>query len=113
MSETISVRSIVGRFLEHSRVMVFGEGDDVEHWLGSADLMHRNLDRRVETLVRVKDATVRAQLDALLDRALAPDIRHWRLQADGCWERRPGEGEPCADLQSELISRTSERGAGG
>ena len=96
LSETISVRSIVGRFLEHSRVMAFGDPDDgeVEHWLGSADLMHRNLDRRVETLVRLKDPVVQRQVDALLDRAMAPDTRHWALLPDGCWEQRPGRSGP-------------------
>ncbi len=112
LSETITVRSIVGRFLEHSRVMVFGDpasGGEVEHWLGSADLMHRNLDRRVETLVRIKDPVVRKQVDSLLDRALAPTTRHWALQPDGCWEQRPAEGEPCSDMQSDLMRRSSER----
>jgi polyphosphate kinase len=112
LSETVHVRSIVGRFLEHSRVMVFGTGEDAEHWLGSADLMHRNLDRRVETLVRVKDPTVAAHLDAVLDRSLAPDTRHWELQQDGCWEQRPAPGEPARDLQAELMRRSSERGDG-
>jgi polyphosphate kinase len=113
LSETIEVRSIVGRFLEHSRVMVFGVGDRAEHWLGSADLMHRNLDRRVETLVRVEDETVKAQLDAVLDVAFAPDARHWRLERDGCWEQQPDDGAPFRDVQAELLRRTAERSAGG
>jgi polyphosphate kinase len=113
LSETVHVRSIVGRFLEHSRVMVFGTGARAEHWLGSADLMHRNLDRRVETLVRVKDPTVTAHLDAVLDRSLAADIRHWELQTDGCWLQRPDPGQPARDLQAELMRRSSERGDGG
>ncbi len=108
LSETIRVRSIVGRFLEHSRVMVFGNGGDIEYWLGSADLMHRNLDRRVETLVRVKDAAVRAELDALMTRLLDPDVVHWALQPDGCWEQRP-EGAPGHDVQDELIRLAGER----
>jgi polyphosphate kinase len=114
LSETIEVRSIVGRFLEHSRVMVFGDpqnGESVERWLGSADLMHRNLDRRVETLVRVKDPVVCRQIDALLDRTLSPTIRHWALQPDGCWEQRPGPDIPASDVQHELMRRASERGA--
>ena len=113
LSETVQVRSIVGRFLEHSRVMVFGTGERAEHWLGSADLMHRNLDRRVETLVRVKDPAVRAQLDTVLDAAFSDDVRHWQLGPDGCWERHPAEDEPFRDLQTELLRRTAERGAGG
>jgi polyphosphate kinase len=113
LSETVEVRSIVGRFLEHSRVMVFGTGDRAEHWLGSADLMHRNLDRRVETLVRVKDPAVRAQLDAVLDTSFAPDVLHWRLGPEGSWTRFPAEGEPFRDVQAELLRRTAERGSGG
>jgi polyphosphate kinase len=108
LSETIRVRSIVGRFLEHSRVIIFGSAGNAgaaEHWLGSADLMHRNLDRRVETLVRVKDAGVQAQLTAVFDRAMAPDTRHWELQSDGCWLQRPGPGAPFRDLQRDLMSR--------
>jgi polyphosphate kinase len=108
LSETIRVRSIVGRFLEHSRVIIFGSaGEDgaAEHWLGSADLMHRNLDRRVETLVRVKDPSVQAQLTAVFDRAMAPDTRHWELQSDGCWLQRPEPGAPYRDLQRDLMSR--------
>ncbi|MBC7373633.1 MAG: polyphosphate kinase 1, partial [Frankiales bacterium] len=115
LSETISVRSIVGRFLEHSRVMVFGPADGTddrpaEHWLGSADLMHRNLDRRVETLVRVKDPAVTGQIDAILDRAMSPRTRHWALASDGSWVQRPGPGEPFRDMQTDLMRRTNERG---
>ena len=116
LSETVEVRSIVGRFLEHSRVMVFGTDDDpdspAEHWLGSADLMHRNLDRRVETLVRLQAPHVRSQLDDLLDDAFAPDVRHWRLGPDGSWEQRPGDGSPARDLQADLIRRSTERTGG-
>jgi len=112
LSENIQVRSIVGRFLEHSRVMVFGTGDRVEHWMGSADLMHRNLDRRVEVLVRVKDPHVTAQLDAVLDRSMAPETRHWLLAADGCWHQHPEQGQPYKDLQVTLMKRVHERSAG-
>ena len=114
LSENITVRSIVGRFLEHSRLLVFGDPEaegGAEHWLGSADLMHRNLDRRVETLVRVKDPVVRTQIDALLDRAMSPTTRHWALQADGSWLQRPEHGEPFRDMQVDLIHRTNERDA--
>ena len=110
LSETVRVRSIVGRFLEHSRVMVFHADGTPEYWLGSADLMHRNLDRRVETLVRVKDPAVQAQLGAILDRAMAPDVVRWELGPDGCWQKRPETG-PAHDLQIELMKRTRERSA--
>jgi polyphosphate kinase len=109
LSETIRVRSIVGRFLEHSRVMAFGGGGKPEYWLGSADLMHRNLDRRVETLVRVQDPAVQAQLAGILDRATAPDITRWELAADGTWTKLPLDGSG-QDLQRELMRRTRERG---
>ena len=113
LSETITVRSIVGRFLEHSRVMVFGTPDrtqdPLEQWLGSADLMHRNLDRRVETLVRVKDPTVQAQIQQLLGQAMADDIVRWELQSDGSWTRLPEPGWPAKDLQAELVRQASER----
>ncbi len=116
LSETVRVRSVVGRFLEHSRVMVFGargrEQDPREHWLGSADLMHRNLDRRVETLVRVKDPAVAGQLDLLLDRLLAPEVLRWELQPDGCWQRCPAEGVAAHDVQTELVRRAGERAHG-
>ena len=116
LSETITVRSIVGRFLEHSRVMVFGPagvpGREAEHWLGSADMMHRNLDRRVETLVRVKDPVVTGQIDAILDRAMSPQTRHWALQEDGCWVQRPEPGQPFRDMQTDLVRRTNERDQG-
>ena len=117
LSETIQVRSIVGRFLEHSRVLAFGPPDDPDRnpelWLGSADMMHRNLDRRVETLVRVQDAVVAAQIEAILDRAMTPTTRHWELQPDGHWTQRPEPGEPFRDMQTDLMRRTNERGASG
>jgi polyphosphate kinase len=109
LSETIRVRSIVGRFLEHSRVLTFAGGGTPEHWLGSADLMHRNLDRRVETMVRVKDPAVQAQVDGILDRALGDEVARWELGPDGCWSRLPDDG-PSHDLQIELMRRTRERG---
>ncbi len=87
MSETIRVRSIVGRFLEHSRVMAFDNGGDREWWIGSADLMHRNLDRRVEVLLRVCDETARGQLHDMMQAAMAPGVRAWELGSDGTWTR--------------------------
>ncbi|HVE74635.1 MAG TPA: RNA degradosome polyphosphate kinase [Mycobacteriales bacterium] len=109
LSETISVRSILGRFLEHSRIMVFGCDERAEVWLGSADLMHRNLDRRVETLVRIKDPSVQAQLTDMLDLAMAPDTRHWSLAGDGDWTRRPDAGPPARDMQMVLLRRAREQ----
>jgi polyphosphate kinase len=87
LSETIRVRSIVGRFLEHSRVMSFDNGGDREWWIGSADLMHRNLDRRVEVLLRVCDETARAQLHDMMEDAMASEVKCWELRSDASWVR--------------------------
>ena len=76
MSDRIRVRSILGRFLEHSRIYRFGADEDDQIWIGSADMMHRNLDRRVEVLVRVDDARSRARLRDILE---ARDARHLGL----------------------------------
>ncbi|MGY1754316.1 RNA degradosome polyphosphate kinase [Blastococcus sp. SYSU D01042] len=103
LSETIRVRSIVGRFLEHSRVISFVNGGEDEWWLGSADLMHRNLDRRVEVLLRVCDEKSRTQLERTLAPAMAPDVRCWELRSDGSWEHHPGR-----DYQAELMDRMHE-----
>ena len=112
LSERIRVRSVVGRFLEHSRVLAFAGGGEPEWWLGSADLMHRNLDRRVETLVRVTDPAVRAELAGILDLALSDDVAAWDLGADGCWvRRRPGPGQRVRDYQALLLERARERAA--
>jgi polyphosphate kinase len=103
LSERITVRSILGRFLEHSRIYAFGVGDDEEIWIGSADMMHRNLDRRVEAIVRVGDPAHRARLHGILDLALA-DGTAWELGSDGGWTRLPSEaGKP--RLQATLMAR--------
>ena len=102
MSEHIAVRSILGRFLEHSRVYRFGDGDDDELWIGSADMMHRTLDRRVEALVRVDDATHRARLRSLLELA-ATDPTAWRLGPDGSWTHERVGAE--TGMQAALMAR--------
>ena len=89
MSERIRVRSIVGRFLEHSRIFAFGEGADAEIFLGSSDLMQRNLDRRVEAVVPVGDAKLRKRLSEILETLLADDVLAWQLCPDGVWQRVP------------------------
>jgi polyphosphate kinase len=89
LSERIRVRSIVGRFLEHSRLFSFGSGSQTEHYLGSSDLMQRNLDRRIETVVPVGDAKLCKQLAEILEIALADDVLAWELNADGSWQRVP------------------------
>ncbi len=91
LSETVRVRSVLGRFLEHSRVFGFGPPGDEELWIGSADVMHRNLDRRVEALVRVTDPGAVAQLGSVLDLLTAGDTAAWDLRGDGTWVRRTGD----------------------
>ena len=87
LSERIRVRSIVGQFLEHSRIFSFGNGGRPEYYLGSSDLMPRNLDRRVEAVVPVSDSRLRHRLQQILDTALADDILAWELGPDGSWRR--------------------------
>ena len=90
LSETITVRSVLGRFLEHSRVFWFENGGEPEVWIGSADLMHRNLDRRVEVLVSLPTADAVAQVGRMLDMAFDPGTAAWCLGADGCLDP-PGD----------------------
>ncbi|MEE3062712.1 MAG: RNA degradosome polyphosphate kinase [Actinomycetota bacterium] len=106
-SENISVRSILGRYLEHSRIMHFNRIN--EFWIGSADMMHRNLDRRVEALVQVKDPKLTSYLNDLFDSALDPSTRCWELESDGQWIASPREGHSVRDHQESLMER--HRGA--
>jgi len=105
LSDNITVRSVLGRFLEHSRVYWFDNGGDPVAWIGSADLMHRNLDRRVEVLVRLPSEETREEVRALLDLAFAPDTSAWELHRDGRWVRNDGR----VDLQESLIRAQSRR----
>jgi polyphosphate kinase len=135
LSERIRVRSILGRFLEHSRVFRFGNGEipargkaatapdgdgaaatpGGEFWIGSADLMHRNLDRRVEALVQVVDPAARVELDRAMRLAFAPDTMAFELAADGTWQRRLSDGDPAdgdqplIDPQRALLRRIVDR----
>lgn len=102
-SENIFVRSILGRFLEHSRIIHFHSIN--EFWIGSADMMHRNLDRRVEVLAQVKDPKLTAQLDELFESALDPSTRCWELGSDGQWTASPHEGHTVRDHQVSLMER--------
>ncbi|MGI9197970.1 MAG: RNA degradosome polyphosphate kinase [Candidatus Nanopelagicales bacterium] len=112
LSDNIEVISILGRFLEHSRAYEFANGGDTEIWIGSADIMHRNLDRRVEALVSLKAPEHIDEIDALFDFALEPETARWDLQSDGSWRRRAtdAEGRPLRDLQETLISVHQRRG---
>ena len=123
LSENIRVRSILGRFLEHSRIYAFansdgpqiGEGPAAgpEVWIGSADLMHRNLDRRVEALVRI---TAPEQIDELIkyvDLQMADSTASWHMEADGTYVRhsKDAEGRPLVDCQEYLVKRHTRRPA--
>jgi polyphosphate kinase len=107
LSDNIRVRSVLGRFLEHSRVFRFGAGEAAEWWMGSADLMHRNLDRRVEALVRVTDRNARGQLARLLDLSMSDESSAFELCTDGTWRRRGADpdGGPLTDPQEALLRR--------
>jgi polyphosphate kinase len=103
LSETVRVRSILGRFLEHSRVFRFANAGSPEFLIGSADIMDRNLDRRVEALVEVRDDAAKTELDELLSLAWSAQVDHWSLASDGVWERATGDG--LIDHQEALIAR--------
>jgi polyphosphate kinase len=87
VSDRIRVRSIIGEFLEHSRIWGFENGGDAEWYIGSADLMDRNLDRRVEAVVPVEDSDARARLAEIVELMMADDRRSWQLQPDATWVR--------------------------
>ena len=111
LSENVRVRSILGRFLEHSRIFSFANGGSPEVWIGSADLMHRNLDRRVEALVRLSREEHLRDLEALLDLGFSDEIASWHLRPDGHWARHhvAEDGTPLVDLQEHLISVKQRR----
>jgi polyphosphate kinase len=111
LSETVRVRSIVGRFLEHSRIFRFGGVGDrpVSYYIGSADLRRRNLDRRVEAMIPVADPDAVLRLDAILQVNLADDRKAWSLAADGTWSRIPTTAgiEAQVSLQAAALKRNA------
>jgi polyphosphate kinase len=111
LSDNIRVRSVLGRYLEHSRIFAFENLGDPEYFIGSADMMHRNLDRRVETLVRITQPDHRDTLREILDLGMSDETASWALETTGSWSRRVGEapGRELADLQDELMRRTLSR----
>jgi polyphosphate kinase len=111
LSERIRVRSILGRFLEHSRVFWFENGGEPQAWIGSADLMHRNLDRRVEALVEIPTRAHVEELGDLLDLGFDDGTAAWELGSEGEWERRSraADGTPLVDLQSALVAAHRRR----
>ena len=110
VSDNIRVVSIVGRFLEHSRIYAFEREGECTVYIGSADLMPRNLDTRVESLTPVMDEALRSDLIDTLDRCFADDMNAWILQPDGSWVRRRAEGEP-RSVQRELMAGHAARAA--
>lgn len=110
-SENISVRSILGRFLEHSRIYHFHNNGEGEYWLGSADLMNRNLDRRIETLIRVDDAHHKERIADLLDLYSSDEIKRWEMNLAGKWHRVnfSPTGKALIDIQTKLIEVTHGR----
>jgi polyphosphate kinase len=115
LSEHIRVRSVLGRFLEHSRIYAFGTGEDKdsEVWIGSADMMHRNLDRRVELIVKVMDRGHQRGMRRFLDMGMDDGTSSWWLNADGYWTRhsRDEAGHPLRDVQETLVRERRVRSA--
>ncbi|MEV8272207.1 RNA degradosome polyphosphate kinase [Microbacterium sp. NPDC077184] len=111
MSEHITVRSILGRYLEHSRIFAFDNDGDPQVFIGSADMMHRNLDRRVEALVRVVDPAHVKELSSLFDLAMSDKTSSWHLGADGEWIRHStdAEGKLLVDMQDRSMSAVQRR----
>ena len=108
VSENIRVVSVVGQFLEHSRIYSFHRGDEHRYWIGSADLMPRNLDTRVEMLAPVESPELQGELEDTMERCFADDMFAWELRTDGSWSRRDG-GE--RSVHAELRERALERAA--
>ncbi len=108
LSESIRVFSVVGRFLEHSRIYRFENGGEPEHFIGSADWMKRNLDRRVEQIVPILDRGIASELDAVLDAYEEDNASAWDMQPDGSYrQRQPADDEPCQVVQETLIKRAN------
>ena len=111
LSENIRVHSILGRFLEHSRLFIFGGGGDPVVYIGSADMMHRNLDRRVEALVRLSDPRHISDMKDLMVMGMSDDTTSWHLSGDGSWTRHchDANGKELLELQSTLIAHNAKR----
>jgi polyphosphate kinase len=110
LSENIRVRSIVGRFLEHSRVFIFHAGEESHYLMGSADLMPRNLDHRIEIVTPIEQPRAQAELNTVFDALLADNVHAWELEPDDTWRRlRPEKGERKVVAQTTLMRRANAR----
>ena len=107
LSENIRVRSVVGRFLEHSRVFVFEAGGKTTYFMGSADLMPRNLDNRLEVVVPVDDSRARQRINAMFDALLSDNTNSWELNGDGTWDRVPQKKDDRAVSAQGLMMRSA------
>jgi polyphosphate kinase len=107
LSENIRVHSIVGRFLEHSRIFKFANDSDPEYYIGSADWMTRNLDSRVEAVAPVEDPDLQDELDTVLEAALKDTANRWIMSSDGSYEKVDADGEE-VDSQEVLMRRAED-----
>ncbi len=106
LSENIRVRSILGRYLEHSRLYCFEAGDEKTYLLGSADLMPRNLDHRIEVMIPIEDQHVRTEIESILKALLADNAQAWELRSNGSWERvTPKKAERRRSAQAAFMRR--------
>ena len=115
LSSNITVRSVLGRYLEHSRIFFFANNGNPQVFIGSADMMHRNLDRRIEALVRLTSADHLREIDSIFDLAMSDDTSSWKLDSAGGWTRhyRAEDGTPLRDMQNVMMRRISQRKRGG
>ena len=111
-SETIRVRSVVGKYLEHSRILKFGDGERARYLIGSADMMQRNLNGRVEALTPIEDPRLKARLEEILQIALADDLLAWELHGDGSWTKVPTSRGLNTHLRLESLALARAGGAG-
>ncbi len=111
LSENITVRSVLGRYLEHSRIFSFHNGGNPDVYIGSADMMHRNLDRRIEALVRLTSPEHLRAVESLFSLAMSEDTAAWKLAGDGAWTRHhlAADGTPLRDMQNVMMRRISQR----
>ena len=111
LSENITVRAILGRFLEHSRVYHFHNAGKDEYWIGSADLMNRNLDRRIETLIGIQAQSHKEQINQLLSLYLSPEVKRWQMDSEGLWKRvlLSEANDELIDIQEHLIGESRVR----